>query len=275
MKHILQAALAACVLSGPALADVELQYADVLDTRFGEIHVEGADFALILWRGTEALPLPEDARWWIDWSATGAEAYDWVIASHHHGGNSCGGASYILRVSAGMTDISRGLDGCNGRILDIRSGADWIEVDRSDFDITITHVTIRWQDDAYTETSHFAPSAPPAGAGADVTRWIGQAPYALFEDATERARLGAVMEPWQVQGLSDRIHVSREMNEMDGWVIGTGCMAHACGLEMGAIGLRIVDGAVAAEVRSDGAPTVQYGLAADPVFQAAIAPGME
>ncbi len=275
MKRILRAALVAFIVTGPAVAEVELQYADVLDTRFGELHVEGADFALSLWRDTEDLPLPEDARWWIDWSATGAGAYDWVIASHHHGGNSCGGASYILRISADATDISRPLDGCNGRFLDIRSGADWIEVDRSDTDITITHVTIRWQGDAYTQTSHFAPPAPPAGAGTDVTRWIGQAPYVLFEDASERARMGAVMEPWQVQDLANRVQVSREMLEVGGWVVGTGCMAHACGLEMGAIGLRTVDGAVAAEVRSDGAPTLQYGLAADPAFQAAIAPGME
>lgn len=275
MNRTLLAAMVACVISGSALAEVEFQYAEVLDTRFGELHVEGADFGLSLWRGTEPLPLPEDGRWWIDWSIPGTGDYDWVIASHHHGGNSCGGATYILRVMEEGTAISRPIDGCNGRFTDIRTGEGWIEIDRTDFDIFVTHVTIRWHGDAYTETTHFAAPQPPAGAGADVQRWIGQSPYLIFEDATERARLADVMEPWQMQDVHNRIMVASEMTQTGDWVVGTGCMAHACGLEMGAIGLRISDGAVAAEIRSDGAAPRQLGLAADPAFQAAVAEGLE
>ncbi len=275
MRRVLGAALAALTLSAPAMGEIEFRYDDVLTTRFGEVHVEGSDFAKTLWRGTEPLPLPENARWWIDWSAQGEGAYDWVIASNHHGGNSCGGASYILRLEADATAISAPFAGCDGRMTDVRTGDGWIEVDRTDRDITITHVTIRWEGEAYSETSQFAPLAPPAGAGEDVTRWIGQNPYVIFEDAGERARFGQVMEPQDLQNLAEFTSVSAGVSQLGDWVFATGCQPHSCGIVMGAVGIRVSDGAVAAEIRSNGEPARQFGLASDPAFQAAISEGMQ
>lgn len=251
---------------GRAGAEVTFDFADYLETRFGTLGVVGESYELQLAHDGAPLPLPVDARWWVQWSRVGAGPVDWALAFHHHGGNACGGGSYLLRLGPEGVEHGRPISDCDGRIVDIRTGPDWIELDRTDRDIFVTHVTVRWQGDAYSETFHYAAPSDPAGAGEDVTRWIGQPAWAVLQDPGERARFAAVMRDDEMQALADRLSVSRGMERVGDWVIATGCMPHACGVEMGAIGIRIGDGAVAAIVQIPGMEHLVYGLGRDPAF---------
>ncbi|MEX3016506.1 hypothetical protein [Gymnodinialimonas hymeniacidonis] len=275
MRWFIAAALCALGLDGAAQAQIELDYAERVNTRFGEIHAVGADFQFTLWHNQTQLPLPEDGRWWVNWHQPSEGDFDWVLASHHHGGNSCGGAAYLLRVGADGVAAGQPISDCDGLLLDIRAAADWVEVDRMEPNILVTHVTIRWQGDAYTETLHYAPPAEAAGAGADVTRWLGEHAANMLEDPSERARFESAMQVWEMQDLWVRLLVGTSVAQQGDWVFATGCQPHACGLDMGAIGIRISDGAVAAVIRSSGNPDRTFGLADAPSFRAAIADGFE
>jgi hypothetical protein len=268
-------ALAGVLLATPTQAEVPFAYAEAHSTRYGEIHSVGHGFEFDLWHNQTALPLPQDARWWVQWSAEGQGAYDWVLASHHHGGNACGGGYVLLRVTASGVDQSPEISDCDGRLLDIRTGAGWIEMDREDRDIRVSHVTIRWQGENYSETSHFTPPAPAAGAGADVTRWIGIHGFEVLQDASERARFAAVMQPAEMQDLAIRLSVGSGARQVGDWVVATGCMAHACGIETGALGIRISDGAAAAIIRSQGFEDRVYGRGDDAAFRNAVAEGLQ
>ena len=269
------ALFAACLFAAPLCAQVELDYAERVTTRFGEIHAVGADYQFTLWHNQAQLPLPEDGRWWVNWHRETDAGFDWVLATHHHGGNSCGGASYILRVSAEGVASGQPISDCDGLMLDIRAEEDWIEIDRMDPNILVPLVTIRWQGDAYTETFHYAPAEPAAGAGADVTRWVGEHGAAILEDASERARFASAMQTFEMQELWQRLLVGSGVAQQGDWVVATGCMPHACGIEMGAIGMRVSDGAVASIIQSSGVADRPFGLADDPAFQAAVADGLQ
>ncbi|UWQ95125.1 hypothetical protein K3728_15755 [Rhodobacteraceae bacterium M385] len=276
MTRLLIAALAAMLLPAPTFAQVDFRYDEVLSTRFGDIHAVGSDYQFTLWHNQTQLPLPENARWWVQWASEPAQGdIDWVLAAHHHGGNSCGGGYFILQVSASGVVPSREISDCDGRLMDIRFGEDWIEIDRLDRDIEVALTTIRWQGDAYSETYHYAPPEAPAGPGDDVTRWIGEHAYSILQDASERARFGMAMQIWDMQDLAIRLSVGNSVVQAGDWVVGTGCMPHACGLEIGAIGMRISDGAVAAIIQSHGEVERAFGLARDPVFRAAVAEGLQ
>ncbi len=263
----LVAALIAFLCAAPAMAQIEFDYAERLDTRFGEIHAVGSDFQFTLWHNQEPLPLPEDARWFVQWYAQSEAGFDWVLVSHHHGGNSCGGgASYVLRVGADGVAQSQPISDCDGWFVEIRTEGDVIELDRTDTNILVPLVTLRWQGDAYSETFHYAPPEEAAGSGADVTRWVGALGSDILEDGSERARFAGAMQIWEMQELWTRLLVGGEVMQVGDWVIATGCQPHACGLEMGAIGLRVNDGAVAAIIRSSGDPDRVFGLGEDAAF---------
>ncbi len=262
-------------LAGAANAQVELDYAERVDTRFGEIHAVGANFQFTLWHNQTQLPLPEDGRWFVQWQAPSDAGFDWVLATHHHGGNSCGGATYILRVGADGVDYSQPISDCDGWFVEIRIDGDAIEIDRTDTNILVPLVTLRWQGDAYSETFHYAPPVDPAEPGADVTRWIGAHGSDILEDASERARLADILQTWEMQDLWVRLLVGGEVMQVGDWVIATGCQPHACGLDMGALGLRVSDGAGAAIIRSSGSPDRVFGLGNDAAFRAAISDWFE
>lgn len=275
MTRLLITALLAVFLPALSYAQVEFRYDEVHSTRFGDIHAVGSNYQFTLWHNQTQLPLPENARWWVQWAEQGEGDIDWVLAAHHHGGNSCGGGYYILRLSESGVAPSREISDCDGRLMAIRTGEDWIEIDRLDRDIEVPLATVRWQGDEYTETYHYAPPVAPAGAGSDVTRWIDEHAYFILQDASERARFSTAMQIWEMQDLAIRLSVGNSVVQAGDWVVGTGCMPHSCGLEIGAIGMRISDGAVAAIIQSHGEAERAFGLASDPAFRAAVAEGLQ
>lgn len=265
--------LALATLAAPAAADVAMVQEHVFDTRFGQVQVVGGEVDQRLWFAGDFLDGPDDDNYWIRAGfGMDGEAHDWVIVSSHHMGNMCGGYSayYLLQVGPEVARVSPRLDACRG-IRDVRVLPGEVEVDLSHFDVGISHETFTW--DGVTLSSVVVPAADaaPAGAGADVTRWIGDAPNMVFQDAGERARFGAVMSPDEIQVLSEVVSMGDSVFEADGWVIGRGCVRHACNAAQGLWGLRIADGAVAATILTSDGGAQSFGLTADPTIATAIA----
>ncbi|MEJ6392466.1 hypothetical protein V8J82_04310 [Gymnodinialimonas sp. 2305UL16-5] len=259
--------------SAPATAQVDLGEYTVFDTRFGQMQVIGGDIDQRLWFDGSFLDLPIAERYWIR-GAFGmeGEAYDWVIASSNHTGNMCGGYSewFLIRASAEEVRVAPPLNACVG-ILDVRVLPGQLEVDMGHRDVSISHETFTW--DGVTLTSTLVPeaAAAPAGAGPDVTRWIGRTGWELLDDPSERARLGSVMAPDRVQMLSQVMSLGSVGAERNGWVIMSGCQRHQCNFAQGVLAIRISDGAVAAAILTGELPHIErFGLTSDPVISATI-----
>jgi hypothetical protein len=258
----------------PMSAQVDLGEYHVLDTRFGQIQVIGGEADQQLWYAGEFLPLPVEPLYWIR-GAFGMEGedHDWVIVSSNHRGNMCGGYGqwFLIRASAEGVVVAPPLDACMG-ILDVRVLPGRVEVDLSHRDLGIARETFTF--DGTTLTSVLVPEevVAPAGPGGDVTRWIGRPTHEMFRDASERARLGTIMSPDQVQFLSTAMSFGAQIEERDGWVLAHSCQQHNCGFSQGVWAVRIEDGAAAAALLQGDQLQVQgFGLVDDPVVAAFIA----
>lgn len=258
----------------PVAAQVELGEHHLLDTRFGQMQVVGGEVDQQLWYSGEFLPLPVAQLYWIR-GAFGIEGadHDWVIASSNHFGNACGGYEqwFVIRASAEGATVAPPLNACMG-ILDVRVAPGHVEVDLAHRDLGIARETFIFDGTTLTSVLVQEGAATPAGAGEDVRRWIGQSSHGIFEDASERARLGSIMSPDQVQMLSTAMSFGHQIEERDGWVLAHSCQQHNCGFSQGVWAVRIADGAAAAVLlRGDPLEVQGFGLIDDPVVAAFIA----
>jgi len=274
MLRLILSVVLSLALLAPAAAQPEFRDYSEFQTRFGQLRViELSDYEERVQFEGQVLGLPVQPRWTISgaWGLADG-AYDWALVSWHHGGNSCGGGLYMLRVGGGPVAISPEMGACDGRIIDLRVTWDAMEIDMTDDDLAISHYTHRWDGVAYSRQPVSAETIPPAGAGADVTRWIGQHPYRPFEDRAEQMRFAGIMPPETVTELFDNIGPARPAVQRGDWVFGAGCRAHACNVSGGRWGMRISDGAVAAAIVEAGrAPRLFGPLARSPEFQAWLA----
>lgn len=242
-------------------------------TRFGRLWVQSAgNRSQTLVHAGTPLPLGPSEFYWFR-GVYEAEGNDYVIASSNHSGNMCGGYGewFLMRVNAEGTSIAPPMDACSN-ISNVRVSDGVLLMDMGHPDLTISHETVRWDGVSVTRELVPAADAAPAGAGEDVTRWIGQYSTQVFSDASERARLGQIMSPDQVQQLAVAMSFGGQVVERDGWVVAQSCQQHNCGYNRGIWAVRIADGAVAAAMLQGDPLQVQtFGLASDPVVAAAIA----
>jgi len=255
-------------------ADVQFGSHDRLQTRFGPAQVVGEIGARQLTVLEQTMPLDRAHTWDIlgAWGMEGAD-HDWLLAQQHHGGNMCGPGITVVRVSPAEIRIMGETGACEGAVRDLRVLPDALEMDIFADGLRQQVTTYRFDAQGMTTTAGAEPfTAAPAGPGADATRWIGQHPYRPFEDPSERARFLTILSEDQIRDLANRIGPANSVVQRGDWVLGAGCMAHACNLSAGAWGIRISDGAPAAAVFDQGAPARRYGPAAnDPVFAGWIA----
>lgn len=275
MKYVLAVMLALWAAS--LAAQVPFGRFGVVETRFGGIWVEQrGQWAQRLVRDGTPLPLGEQEMFWVRGVYQGDANSDYVIVSSNHSGNMCGGYVdwFLLRVTANDTAMSQPIGACTS-LTNVRVEEGVLLFDRAHPDLTISREVLAWDGATLTSELIPAPVEAPAGAGTDVTRWLGQYTYQMFADASERARLGQMMPAPEVQALSAHTGLSDVMEQRGDWVFASGCMRHACNLEMGALGLRISDGAVAVALWSNGAPSRAYGLSDNPDFQSFVAERMQ
>lgn len=257
-----------------AAADVSFGSHDRFQTRFGPAAVVGEiGFRQLTVLG-QVMPLGRNHTWGIlgAWGMEGT-GHDWLLAQQHHGGNMCGPGITVIRVTQGEVRVMGETGACEGAVSDLRVLPDGLELDVFADGLRQQFTTYRFGTGGMT-TSQGAGAfgTVPAGPGADATRWIGQHPYRLFEDPTERARFLTILSEVQIRDLATRIGPANSVVRRGDWVLGAGCMAHACNMSAGAWGIRISDGAPAAAVFDRGHPARRYGAAADdPVFAGWIA----
>jgi hypothetical protein len=252
----------------PALANIPARMAESANvtTGFGRLWVQSESEwdQVLLHEGT---PIAATGPMlWIRSHYEG-EGRDWVIASSNHRGNMCGGWQdwFLIQVSDAGAVVAPPLNACNG-ITDVRIENNALVLDMTHGDLSVAHETFTW--DGITLTSVLVPQAAaiPAGAGADVTRWIGRNTWEMFEDASERARMGTVMSPEDVQELAGAMSFGSQFEQRGDWVVAQSCQRHNCGFNQGVLAIRISDGAVAAALMWGSPPTITgFGPVDDPV----------
>ena len=258
-----------------ALDEIPVRFAqsEGVNTRFGRLWVQQqGEWEQVLMHAGAALELPPSEFYWFRGLYPGAEV-DYVIASSNHSGNMCGGFGqwFVLEVSAEGVASAPPLDACRG-MSHVRVEGDALVFDMGHGDLGISHETFTW--DGATLSSVLVPeaAAAPAGPGEEVTRWIGRNTWEVFQDASERARMGSVMSPDQIQALAAAMSFGSQFEQRGDWVISGSCQRHNCGFNLGVLALRITDGAVAAAVlRQNPTSVTGFGPVDDPVVATFIA----
>jgi hypothetical protein len=241
--------LALILLTTPAFAD-ELPYLDDGTTRFGTLtitdtQVDGDDAQILQLDGTPIqgltdhflglraiLPRPD-----------GTDA-DWALVSMANGGNGCPMMWAFVEITANGTTTTDPFGTCSESVMNPRTEGETVALDMDSFDPAFAYFTYIFDGQTVTETpvAQSTAGATIAGAGDDVTRWIGQHPAMPFEDAGERLRFDQIMTEEQVYDLASRVEVADVTTEIDGWVIGQGFDPASGGDITAMWGIRIADG---------------------------------
>ncbi|MEJ6391540.1 hypothetical protein [Gymnodinialimonas ulvae] len=258
----------------PATLPVRMAQSANVTTRFGRIWAQnqGQWEQVLIQDGTPIQSAGTAEKFWIRGLYEGTDR-DWVIVSSNHSGNMCGGFQewFLIQLSAAGTVFAPRLDACRG-IADVRVENNALVLDMTHGDLGIARETFTW--DGVTLASVLVPeaAAAPAGAGADVTRWIGRNSWEMFQDASERARMGAVMSPQDVQELAGVMSFGSQIEQRGDWVLTGSCQRHNCGDARGVWAVRISDGAVAAAIlRGTPSYVTGFGAVDDPTVAAFIA----
>lgn len=241
----------------PATVPVDMAESSNVTTRFGRLWVDNrGEWEQVVVHDGAPLPLTTSERFWIRGRYEG-EGRDWVIASSNHSGNMCGGYFewYLIQLTEAGPAVAPPLDACRG-IRDARVEDNALVVEMNHGNLGVSHEVLTW--DGVTLSSVLVPEevAAPAGAGEDVTRWIGRATWEMFQDASERARLGTIMLPDQMQQLAGAMSFGAQIEQRGDWVMAASCQQHSCGFNRGVWAVRISDGAVAAALLWGAPPTI-------------------
>ncbi|EPX80763.1 hypothetical protein [Litoreibacter arenae] len=258
MRHLFF--VLAAIWGGAAWADYTAGGFTQAQTRFGVLQVVGPlGQQRVTFNGSD-LGI-ENHAYSIDgvWAVEGG-AQDWAVLTSRHGGNMCGGASQIaimLRDGAAVRTDEFGV--CRGGPTDLRVTPEAVEIDISDPAPRVAYQTFRFDGSQLTQVAVSEGTAPAAGAGQDVTRWLGQHPQHLTQDPSEQARLARVMTPENVDELNRRMSGPGDTKQEGNWIVGRACQAHQCNSAAAAWALRISDGAPFVIFYDRGGPVVFAG----------------
>ncbi len=264
----------AFVGASAAVAQTAFGEHTVFDTRFGQVQAVGGDVDNFLWFNGRMYDEIYGQRIFIlGGFGLANQAHDWVLIRAQTGGNGCFPVHQLIRVSQAGLSYSEPFGHCAAEPLDVRVFPGRVEMDLSHPNVTIARETFGFDGPVLTSTQEtITVTTQPAGPGAQVMRWIGQHPHAIFDDFSERARFETIMPAAEINALANHVLVANSSFRQGDWVIGQGCMPHQCNVSRGLWALRISDGAAAAAIMDPNGYLRVWGLAdRDPVIQNAIA----
>ena len=264
----MKAFLAALMLTAPPSVAQELPYLTPAETRYGTITIgttevdwgtaqqallDGAPIAGLVDRfvGVRAVALRPDG-----------DAGDWVLVSLANGGNGCPMMWAFISVTPEGATATEPFGTCSEGVMNPRTTDEgFLAFDMPSFLPDEEFVTYTYDGNAVLEmvVKRSNDGAVAAGAGDDVTRWIGKHPTDPFAEASERLRFGAWMSEDEVYELAERVGVGSEVYAVDGWVIGEGFDPTAGGDIAGLWAIRVSDGAVLALFRDTGTSPRSFG----------------
>ncbi len=260
----------------PASADFNGGAFEAAQTRFGALQVTGQrGNQRLLFNGTD-LGLSDHA---IEisgvWAVEGG-GQDWAVITSYHGGNMCGGfVLFAVMLTAEAAARTEPFGVCRGGPVDIRVFPDAMELDVSDPAARVAYQTFRFDGQQLTQQAVLETAAPAAGAGPDVTRWLGQHPQALTQEPSEHARFAAILTPELMDDMNRRMSGPGGTEQRGDWVVGRACQAHQCNVAMAIWALRIADGRAVALFHDGGGAgprTQTFGITQadwqDPVLRA-------
>jgi hypothetical protein len=251
----------------PTLAE-ELPYLAPAETRYGTLTigttaVDWGEAQQVLLDGT---PVAGMIDRFVDIRAVAprpdGDAGDWVLVSLANGGNGCPMMWAFVSVTPDGATATVPFGTCSEAVLNPRTTEDgFLALDIPSMSPDEEFVTFTYDGNAVSEivVKRSNDGAVPAGAGDDVTRWIGAHPTDPFADAGERLRFGQWMTDDEVYDLAERVGVGSAVYEAEGWVIGEGFDPKAGGDIAGLWAIRIADGAVLALFRDIGSSPRSYG----------------
>ena len=153
---------------------------------------------------------------------------------------------FVLVTPEGNARASNKSKSCSRRIMATRVSHEEIELDVGiPYRPDLVHLTIRFDGETLQEfeVPRDDSGAEIAGAGPDVTRWIGVHPAALLDDSSERRRFETIMSREEVYELVSRMYIAFEYSELvDDFLIAMGCMPHNCGPSQAAIAIEVATG---------------------------------
>jgi len=233
---------------------------DQAQTRFGLLQIVGPiGQQRVLFNGAD-LGI-ETYSYSIDgvWAVQGG-TQDWAVLTSRHGGNMCGGASQIaIMLTSGTAVRTDEFGVCQGGPIDLRVTPEALEVDISDPAPRVAYQTFRFDGAQLSQVAVAEATAPAAGAGQAVTRWLGKHPQNLTQDPSEQARFTRVLTPQNMDEMNRRMSGPGDTRQEGGWIVGRACQAHACNNAAAAWALRISDGAPFVVFYDRGGPIVFAG----------------
>jgi hypothetical protein len=251
----------------PALAE-ELPYLAPAETRYGTLTIgeTEVDWGVAQQVLLDGVPVAGLVDRFVDVRAVAprpdGDAGDWVLVSMANGGNGCPMSWAFVSVTPEGATATEPFGTCSEAVLNPRTTEEgFLALDIPSLMPDEEFVTFTYDGNAVSEIvmKRSNDGAVPAGAGDDVTRWIGAHPTDPFADAGERLRFGAWMTEDEVYELAARVGVGSEVYEAEGWVIGEGFDPKAGGDIAGMWAIRIADGAVLAVFRDTGNSPRSYG----------------
>lgn len=229
--------------------------AESLFTRFSELEIVDRDYDLqeLTSNGREGNWHPGRAvEGTLHWRLVVKTRIFWrrdadvVVLRRLENNNYCGGRyQFVLIPETGRERASKPSTDCSGGILEMRVSSRAIELDIYTGEPD-SHLTLRYDGSGMEEIVVLRDDsgARIAGAGEDVTRWIGVHPFEILDDPTERRRFATIMEDAELYDLVRNTYVgsSAESRLVNGKLVAWGCRSVACHDKAGAIAVEIATG---------------------------------
>lgn len=153
---------------------------------------------------------------------------------------------FVLVTPEGNARASNPSKSCSWDIIAMRVSHEEIVLDvEIPYRPDLVHLTIRFDGNALQEFEipRDDSGAEIAGAGPDVTRWIGVHPAALLDDSSERRRFETIMSREEVYELVGHMYLAFDYAKLAGdFLIATGCKPHDCGDAKAAIAIEVTTG---------------------------------